>query len=73
MGKSKEAQIKEIKQEATVKVKTILYVLLIVAVFIGGFVVGWINRSDFSNEVRGEVKTQMSAVQAVESVSKTKN
>jgi len=75
MGKSNKAQeyADKTKKEYTVKVTTILKVILVVALMIGSYILGWIGRSDFSNEVRGEVKTQMSAVQAVESVSKTKN
>lgn len=50
---------KETKQERTIKVKTLLIGLLWFATIIASGIAGWTFRSDFSNEVRSEVKSQM--------------
>lgn len=39
-------------------------IILSVAVFSGGLILGWTLRSDFANEVRGEVKSQMVFVES---------
>ena len=55
---------KETKQAATIKVKTLIIAVLWVATIIGGITLGWFLRSDFANEVRGEVKSQMVVVES---------
>lgn len=62
----KQEFINATKREYTVKVTTILKTIGVIALMAGTFIAGWTVRSEFSNEVRSEVKAQMS-VQAPKS------
>jgi len=55
MSKSKEAQIKEIKQAATIKVKTLIISLVWAATIVAALITGWIGRSNFESEVASRV------------------
>lgn len=60
---SKEQFINKENQAYTVKITTILKIMLI-AILIGlSFVGGWNQRSAFENEVRSEVRHQMSVIE----------
>ena len=59
------------KQARTIKVVTIFKVLGILAFGVAMLITGWFLRSDFSNEVKSEVRTQMSVMQEADTVSKT--
>lgn len=56
----KEEFIENQRKEYTVKITTIIKTIVIVALLAGSFILGWNARSDFSNEVRSEVRDQMS-------------
>lgn len=53
---------KEVKKQATIKVRTLLVAIAWVATVIAGIIFGWFIRSDFASEVRSEVKSQMVVV-----------
>jgi len=58
----KESYIENEKKEYTVKVTSIVKVLVIIVLLGLSFVAGWTQRSNFANEVKSEVRTQMSAM-----------
>ena len=62
MSNKKQEFIEKQRKEYTIKVTTILKVLLVLGLMAGTYALGWYNRSDFANEVRSEVKSQMVTV-----------
>ena len=67
MNKStkKEQYIEKQKKEYSIKVTTIIKVLVIAILLAGSYILGWNARSEFANEVKSEVKNQMSVMQEV--------
>ena len=56
---------KETKQQATIKVRTLIIAVLWLVTIVGALIAGWTFRSNFANEVRSEVKSQMVVVEPV--------
>lgn len=65
MKSKKEEFINKQKKEYTVKVTSILKTIAVIALMAGSFMAGWYYRSDFANEVRSEVKSQMVVVESL--------
>lgn len=57
---AKQEFVEKQRKEYTVKITTIIKTIVIVALLFVSFVAGWNSRSDFANEVRHEVRDQMS-------------
>lgn len=69
----KEQAINAVKQERTIKVKTLLIAIAFIAVALSSFIGGWFIRSDFDSTVREQVNTQVQKLNEVSTASKASN